>query len=113
MVARCLEVAQAADEDGVELEVVDLRTLVPLDLETLVASVRKTGRAVVVHEAPLTLGFGAEIVARLTEEAFEHLQAPVLRITGYDIPYPPAMLEDIYLPGIHRILTGIDRVMRY
>jgi 2-oxoisovalerate dehydrogenase E1 component beta subunit len=112
MVARCLDAAEAAEEDGVELEVIDLRTLVPLDLETVVASVRKTGRAVVVHEAPLTLGFGAEIAARLTEEAFEYLHAPVLRVTGYDVPYPPALFEDFYRPGVRRILVAVDRALK-
>jgi pyruvate dehydrogenase E1 component beta subunit len=112
-VARCLEAAEAAEEDGVELEVLDLRTLVPLDLETLVGSVRKTGRAVVVQEAPLTAGFGAEIVARIMEEAFDDLHAPAMRVAGYDMPYPPAMLEEQYLPSLERILVAADRVLRY
>lgn len=112
-VARCLEAAEAAEEDGVELEVLDLRTLVPLDLETLIGSVRKTGRAVVVQEAPLTAGFGAEIVARIMEEAFDDLHAPAMRVAGYDMPYPPAMLEEQYLPSLERILVATDRVLRY
>lgn len=113
MVQRCLQVAQAAEEDGVELEVVDLRCLVPLDLEALAGSVRKTGRAVVVHEAPLTLGFGAEVVSRIVEDAFEYLEAPPRRVTGYDTPYPPATLEEHYLPGVDRILTAVDETLRF
>ncbi|MGH9195240.1 MAG: alpha-ketoacid dehydrogenase subunit beta, partial [Acidimicrobiia bacterium] len=97
MVARCNEAAMAAEEDGVSVEVVDLRSLVPLDVGTLIQSVRKTGRAIVVHEAPKTLGFGAEVSARIMEEAFESLQAPVLRVTGYDTPYPPAKVEKSYV----------------
>jgi 2-oxoisovalerate dehydrogenase E1 component beta subunit len=113
MVSRCLEAAEAAAEDGVELEVLDLRSLVPMDTESLLASARKTGRVVVVHEAPLTSGFGAEVAARVMEGAFEHLQAPVLRVAGYDTPYPPALLEDHYLPSVDRILLAVDRVLRY
>lgn len=113
MVARCLEAATAAAEDGVELEVLDLRSLVPLDLDTLIGSARKTGRVVVVHEAPMTAGFGAEVVARVVEEAFDSLEAPVLRVTGYDLPYPPATVEEHYLPSVDRILIAVDRTMRY
>lgn len=113
MVARSLEAAEAAAEDDVEVEVVDVRSLVPLDVETLSSSVMKCGRAVVVHEAPLTAGFGAEIAARLTEEAFLNLEAPILRVTGYDIPYPPAKIEDHYVPSIDRILGAIDRVLSF
>jgi pyruvate dehydrogenase E1 component beta subunit len=112
MVARCLQAAQAAAEDGVELEVVDLRTLVPLDLQGLVDAARKTGRVVVVHEAPMT-AFGAEVVARIVEEAFEYLEAPVLRVTGYDIPYPPAKVEEHYLPSVDRILIALERVLSF
>jgi 2-oxoisovalerate dehydrogenase E1 component beta subunit len=113
MVARSLAAAQRASAKGMEVEVVDLRSLVPLDLETIAASVRRTGRAVVVHEAPLTAGFGAEVVARLVEDAFDYLEAPVLRVTGYDTPYPPATLEQHYLPSVDRILATIDRVTAY
>src|SRR5262249_15422567 len=90
MVARCVEVASAAEEDGVSLEVLDLRWLAPLDEETLVSSVSRTGRAVVVHEAPRTVGFGAEVAARLSERCFGSLRAPVARVTGWDVPYPAA-----------------------
>jgi pyruvate dehydrogenase E1 component beta subunit len=113
MVARCLEVAKAASEDGVEVEIVDLRSLVPFDLATVAASVASTGRAVVVHEAPLTAGFGAEIVAQVSEEVFMNLEAPILRVTGYDTPYPPAKVEEHYLPSLDRILAAIDRVLSY
>ncbi|HVE92004.1 MAG TPA: alpha-ketoacid dehydrogenase subunit beta [Actinomycetota bacterium] len=113
MVSRCLEAADLAAEDGVELEVVDLRTLVPLDLETLAVAVRTTGRAVVVHEAPMTLGFGAEVVARLVEDCFVNLEAPVLRVTGYDTPYPPATIEEHYVPSVERILSAVGRVLSY
>jgi 2-oxoisovalerate dehydrogenase E1 component beta subunit len=113
MVSRCLQAAEAAAEDGVELEVVDLRTLVPLDLQGLVDAARRTGRVVVVHEAPLTAGFGAEVVARIVEEAFEYLEAPVLRVTGYDIPYPPAKVEENYLPSVDRILIALDKVLSF
>jgi pyruvate dehydrogenase E1 component beta subunit len=113
MVARCLDVAELAAEDGVELEVLDLRTLVPLDLDALAESVRKTARAVVVHEAPLTLGFGAEVVARLMEDCFDSLEAPVLRVTGWDTPYPPAKSEEHYLPSVDRIFAALDRVLSH
>ena len=113
MVQRCLDVADAAEEDGVSVEVLDLRSLVPLDLDALAGSVRKTGRAIVVHEAPMILGFGAEVVARLMEDAFEYLEAPVLRVTGWDTPYPPAKLEEHYLPSVDRVLVALDRVLRF
>jgi 2-oxoisovalerate dehydrogenase E1 component beta subunit len=113
MVQRCLDVADGAEEDGVAVEVLDLRTLVPLDLDALASSVRKTGRAVVVHEAPMILGFGAEVVARLMEDAFEYLEAPVLRVTGWDTPYPPATLEEHYLPSADRILAALERVLSF
>ncbi|HXF57432.1 MAG TPA: alpha-ketoacid dehydrogenase subunit beta [Actinomycetota bacterium] len=110
MVARALQAAEAAAARDLDLEVLDLRSLVPLDLETLAESVRRTGRAVVVHEAPLTAGFGAEVVARVVEDCFEYLEAPVLRVTGWDIPYPPATLERYHLPSVARILDAVERV---
>ncbi|MFF1557962.1 alpha-ketoacid dehydrogenase subunit beta [Streptomyces sp. NPDC058279] len=106
----CLEAAEAAREEGWDLEVVDLRSLVPFDEETVVASVRRTGRAVVVHEAGGFGGPGAEIAARVTERCFHHLEAPVLRVTGFDIPYPPPMLEKHHLPGVDRILDTVGRL---
>ena len=113
MVHRCLQVAEAAAEDEVSLEVLDLRTLVPLDEAALVASVSRTGRAVVVHEAPRTAGFGAEVSARLMERAFGALRAPVERVTGWDVPYPSAALEHRYIPSLDRILLAVQRVLDY
>jgi 2-oxoisovalerate dehydrogenase E1 component beta subunit len=113
MVARSLAAAARASDEGIEIEVLDLRSLVPLDLEALAGSVRRTGRAVVVHEAPLTAGFGAEVVARIVEDAFDYLEAPVLRVTGYDTPYPPATNESHYLPSVERILSAVDRVTSF
>ena len=104
MVVRCLDAAGVLAEDGVSTRVVDLRSLSPLDTGTIARCVRETGRAVVVHEAPRTLGLGAEVAARIVEEAFDFLEAPVRRVTGYDVPYPPAALEQ-RLPaerGAHR-----------
>jgi pyruvate dehydrogenase E1 component beta subunit len=106
----CLEAAEAAREEGWDLGVVDLRSLVPFDEETAAAAVRATGRAVVVHESAGFGGMGAEIAARLTERCFHHLEAPVLRVTGFDIPYPPPMLERHHLPGVDRILDAVGRL---
>jgi len=105
-----LQAAEAAAEDGISLEVVDLRTLVPFDDETLVQSVRRTGRCVVVQEAQGFAGVAAEIAARVQERCFHSLAAPVLRVTGFDIPYPPPKLEHAYLPGVDRILDTVDRL---
>ncbi|MDT5042634.1 MAG: 2-oxoisovalerate dehydrogenase component beta subunit [Actinoplanes sp.] len=109
MVKTALDAAAAAADDGRRLEVIDLRTLSPLDLGPVYASVRKTGRAVVVHEAPGNLGMGSEIAARISEECFYSLEAPVLRVTGYDIPYPAARVEEEYLPDLDRVLDAVDR----
>jgi pyruvate dehydrogenase E1 component beta subunit len=108
-----LEAAIAAKEDGRQIEVVDLRSLSPLDLDTITASVRKTGRCVVAHEAPAYAGLGAEIAARVTEQCFYHLEAPVLRVGGFDTPYPPSRLEDHYLPDLDRILDAVDRTFGF
>ena len=113
MVKTCLESAEAATEDGLDLEVIDLRTLSPLDLGPVIESVRRTGRAVVVHEAQRTLSLGAEVAARLTEECFYSLEAPVQRVTGYDMPYPPSRVEDEFLPGLDRILDAVDRTRTF
>jgi pyruvate dehydrogenase E1 component beta subunit len=113
MVKTCVQAAEAAVEDGRQLEVVDLRTISPLDLPAIFASVKKTRRAVVVHESPYTLGPGAELAARITEECFYHLEAPVLRVAGFDTPYPPSRMEEEYLPDLDRVLDGVDRVMEY
>jgi 2-oxoisovalerate dehydrogenase E1 component beta subunit len=113
MVARCLEAAEELTADGISARVVDLRSLSPLDTETIAACVRETGRAVVVHEAPKTLGLGAEVAARIVEEAFDFLEAPVRRVTGYDVPYPPAALEQHYLPSVERIADVVREVVKY
>jgi 2-oxoisovalerate dehydrogenase E1 component beta subunit len=112
-VATCLEAARSAAEVDVRLEVIDLRSLSPVDMATLVSSVKKTGHAVVVHEAPRSGGLGGEIGQRLTELCFYHLQAPVQRVTGYDIPYPPSRIEDGYLPDVDRILDAVEKAMSY
>ena len=113
MVRTCMEAAVAAREDGRALDVIDLRSLSPLDLATIVASVRKTGRCVVVHEAPVTGGLGAEIAARVTEQCFYQLEAPVLRVGGFSTPYPPSRLEEHYLPDLDRVLDAVDRTFAY
>jgi len=113
MVKTCLEAATAAEEEGRSLEVVDLRSLSPLDLSTLYESARRTGRCLVVHEAPLTLGVGAEVAARIAEECFYSLEAPVLRVTGFDTPYPPSRIEEDYLPDLDRVLDGVDRALAH
>lgn len=113
MVARCLQVAELAAEDGIDVEVLDLRWLKPIDAEALAASVGKTRRAVVVHEAPLTSGLGAEVAQLITQSCFDTLKAPVERVTGFDVPYPSGDLEDEYIPNIDRILLGIQRVLEY
>jgi 2-oxoisovalerate dehydrogenase E1 component beta subunit len=113
MVRTCVEAAVAAREDGRSLEVIDLRSLSPLDTETVVASVRRTGRCVVVHEAPVTGGLGAEIAARITQECFYQLEAPVLRVGGFSVPYPPSRIEEHYLPDLDRVLDAIDRTFTF
>ncbi|MEW2359445.1 alpha-ketoacid dehydrogenase subunit beta [Spirillospora sp. NPDC029432] len=105
-----LQAAEAAAADGIDLEVVDLRTIVPFDDETVVASVRRTGRCVVVQEAQGFAGVGAEIAARVQERCFHSLAAPVLRVTGFDIPYPPPKLERSHLPDADRVLDAVDRL---
>ncbi len=113
MVTTAMEAAEAATADGWDLEVVDVRTLSPLDVQTLADSVTKTGHAVVVHEAPRFGGYGAEIAAELTERAFGYLAAPVLRVTGFDIPYPPAKIERYFLPDANRILDAVAQSLEY
>jgi pyruvate dehydrogenase E1 component beta subunit len=109
MVRTALDAATAAGEDGRDLEIIDLRTLSPLDLEPVYESVRRTGHCVVVHEAAGNLGLGAEVAARVTENCFYSLEAPVLRVTGYDTPYPASRLEEEYLPDLDRVLDAVDR----
>ena len=113
MVHTCIEAASAADDEGVSLAVIDLRTLSPLDLHPVLESVRSTGRLVVVHEAPSNCSLSAEVAAQVTEKAFFSLAAPVLRVTGFDIPYPPARFEAAYLPDVDRILDAVDRSRAY
>jgi 2-oxoisovalerate dehydrogenase E1 component beta subunit len=105
-----LEAAEAAAEEGRSVEVIDLRSLSPFDDTTVTASVRRTGRAIVIHEASKFGGYGAEVAARLTEQCFHHLEAPILRVAGFDIPYPPPNLEEHHLPSVDRILDAIDRL---
>ena len=112
-VATCLQAARLAEADGIKLEVIDLRSLSPLDLPTLVESVKKTSRAVVVHEASSSGGVGGEIGQCLAQECFYYLQAPVLRVTGYDTPYPPSRIEDDYLPDAQRVLDAVEKSMRF
>jgi 2-oxoisovalerate dehydrogenase E1 component beta subunit len=113
MVKTAMEAAVAAEEEGKSIEVVDLRSLSPLDMPTVRASVEKTGRAIVVHEAPVFLGMGAEVAARVTEQCFYFLEAPVLRVGGFDTPYPPSRLEEEYLPDLDRILDAVDRSLAF
>jgi len=113
MVKTCVEAAEAATDEGRELEVIDLRTLSPLDLGPVFESVRRTGRAVVVHEAPVSVGLGSEVAARITEECFYSLEAPVLRVAGMDVPYPPSRIEEDYLPDLDRVLDAVDRSLAY
>jgi len=108
--ATALEAAEAAEEDGRSAEVIDLRSLSPFDDETVTASVRRTGRAIVVHEASRFCGYGAEVAARLSEQCFHYLEAPILRVAGFDIPYPPPSLEEFHLPSVDRILDAMDRL---
>ena len=113
MVARCLEAAERLADGSIEARVVDLRSLSPLDLDLLERCAVETGRVVVVHEAPRTLGMGAEVAARVMELAFDHLEAPVARVTGWDVPYPPASLEQRYLPSVDRIAEAARSVVAY
>lgn len=111
MVAVAMQAAEAAaSESSLDIEVIDLRTLSPFDDATVVPSVRRTGRAVVVHEASGFCGYGAEVAARLSEQCFHFLQAPILRVTGLDIPYPPPLLEHHHLPDVDRILDALHRL---
>lgn len=110
-VRTALDAAVAAEDEGLSLEVIDLRSLSPLDMNTVAASVRKTGRVVVTHEAAREAGMGAELVASITEQCFEYLEAPPARVTGHDIPYPPSKLEKHHVPDLDRILHAVDRVL--
>lgn len=111
LVKTALQAAKVAAEEGVEVEVVDLRSLSPLDTGLVESSVRRTGRLVVAHEASRTGGLGAELVATVAERAFHWLEAPPVRVTGMDVPYPPSKLEHLHLPDLDRILDGLDRAL--
>ncbi len=113
MLKTCLEAAAAAEADGHDLEVIDLRTLSPLDLDPVMESVRRTGHLVVVSEAPSESSITAEVAARVQQEAFHSLEAPVLRVTGFDTPYPPSKCEEDYLPDLDRILDAVDRSLAW
>ncbi len=106
-----VEAAETAAADGIDLEVIDARSLSPLDIDTIADSVARTGRLVIVHEAPVFGGLGGEIAARVTERCFYRLEAPVLRVGGFHTPYPPARMEEAYLPDLDRILDAVDRVL--
>ena len=110
-VRTALDAATAAEDDGVSIEVIDLRSLSPVDYATVDASVRKTGRLVVSHEAAREGGVAAEIIASVTERCFEWLEAAPVRVTGHDLPYPPAKIEQHFLPDLDRLLDGVDRVL--
>lgn len=112
MVPTCLEAAKRAEDDGISCEVLDLRTLVPLDEEAVLESVKKTGRMIVVHEAQRTSGFGGELAALVAEQALEYLEAPIKRVTGFDTPFPYT-LEDVYMPDADRVLRAILETHRY
>lgn len=113
MVTTALQAAEIGAEEGVDIEVIDLRSLAPIDFATAVASAQKTGRVVIAAEAPNFVSVGSELAARIAELAFYHLEAPVLRVGGFDTPYPPAKLEEAYLPDADRILEAVDRVLAY
>ena len=112
-VKTALTAAEAAAEDGFSVGVLDLRTLSPLDVDTLRRCAESTGRMVVVHEASTFLGIGAEIAAAVTESCFYALRAPVLRVGSYHLPYPPAKVEDDFLPDVDRVLDAIDRSLAF
>ncbi|TQL66716.1 pyruvate dehydrogenase E1 component beta subunit [Nocardioides albertanoniae] len=112
-VKTALTAAEAAAGEGKSLEVIDLRTLSPLDMAPVFESVRRTGRAVVVHEAQVNLGLGAEVAARVAEQCFHSLEAPVLRVGGFDTPYPPARAEEFFLPDLDRVLDAVDRSLAW
>jgi 2-oxoisovalerate dehydrogenase E1 component beta subunit len=112
MVSIAEETAKKADAAGISIEVIDMRTLMPFDIDTILASVKKTGRAVIVHEAPKTCGFGAELIASIQERAMEHLEAPILRVTGFDTPFPYS-LEHEYLPNPDRVLGAVRQTLEW
>ena len=112
-VKTALSAAEAAAGEGRSLEVIDLRTLSPLDMGPVFESVRRTGRAIITHEAHVNLGMGSEVAARITEECFYSLEAPVLRVGGFDTPYPASRIEEDYLPDLDRVLDAVDRSLEF
>lgn len=113
MVTVALQAAEIAAEEGTSIEVIDLRSISPIDFTTIIESVKKTGRLVVASEASNFVSVSSEIAARISEQAFFHLEAPVLRVGGFDVPYPPAKLEEQFLPDADRILEAVDRILAY
>lgn len=113
MVTVLLQAAEIAEGEGTSVEVIDLRSLSPVDYPTILESVRKTGRVVVAQEASQNVSLGSEIAATITERAFYSLEAPVIRVSGFDTPFPPAKLETIFLPDADRVLDAVDRVLSY
>ena len=112
-VKTAMAAAEAASTDGQSIEVIDLRTLSPLDMGPVFESVRRTGRAVITHEAHVNLGMGSEVAARITEECFYSLEAPVLRVGGFDTPYPASRIEEDFLPDLDRVLDAVDRSLAF
>lgn len=113
MVKTCLDAAAVAEQEGRSLEVIDLRSVSPLDIDALTASVTRTGRLVVVHEASSFVGMGAEIAAAVTERCFYSLEAPVIRVASWNAPYPPSKVEELFLPDLDRVLDGVDRALAH
>ncbi|MDR9434205.1 alpha-ketoacid dehydrogenase subunit beta [Pontimonas sp.] len=113
MVTTLMQVAEVAEGEGTSVEVIDLRSLSPIDWDVLVRSAQSTGRVVVAQEAPGSVSVGSEIAATVTERAFYSLEAPVIRVSGFDAPFPPAQLESVYLPSVDRLLDAVDRAMAY
>jgi 2-oxoisovalerate dehydrogenase E1 component beta subunit len=107
-----LEAADLAAGENINVEVVDLRTIIPFDIETIMTSVKKTGRVVILHEACKTCGFGAEIAAQIAERCMLDLKAPILRVAGFDVPFPYALEED-YMPDAARVLNAVERVYNF
>jgi pyruvate/2-oxoglutarate/acetoin dehydrogenase E1 component len=107
-----MEAAELAAAKGINVEVVDIRTLLPFDIETIMSSVKKTGKVVILHEACKTCGFGAEIAAQIAERGLLHLEAPIIRVAGFDTPFP-FILEDDYMPNANRVLSAIEKVHNF
>lgn len=113
MVRLGLEAAEAMAKEGISVEVIDLRTIWPLDMDKIIPSVKKTGRAVILHEAPRTAGMGAELAARIQEQCLLHLEAPIVRVTGLDIPFPQFALENYHMPDLTRVMRGIKKAIHF